>query len=154
MYTLIYQSPQSLPSPAGCPGRNRCCCGLFLRSRAEDINFAQLRKGCAIKKQTALPDGKAALYTRLMSTVPCEPGVSLRTRFGPFHRPPYCLRQQGPTPADGPQRNSPPAGRAITSSLRRMRGVPGNSTADTYSHTAHRFPCRWRPAHPQRRTVR
>ena len=31
--------------------------------------------------------------------------LSLRTRIGPFHRPPYCLRQQGPTPADGPQKN-------------------------------------------------
>ena len=32
--------------------------------------------------------------------------LSPRTRIGPFHRPPYCLRQQGPTPADGPWRNS------------------------------------------------
>ena len=32
--------------------------------------------------------------------------LSPRTRIGPFHRPPYCLRQQGPTPADGPRRNS------------------------------------------------
>ena len=30
----------------------------------------------------------------------------------PFHRPPYCpCGQQGPTPADGPQRNSRPADR-------------------------------------------
>ena len=35
--------------------------------------------------------------------------LSPRTRIGPFHRPPYCLRQQGPTPADGPRRNSPPS---------------------------------------------
>ena len=34
-----------------------------------------------------------------------------RTRIGPFHRLPYCLRQQGPTPADGPRRNSRPAGK-------------------------------------------
>ena len=34
--------------------------------------------------------------------------LSPRTRNGPFHRPPYCLRQQGPTPADGPRRNFQP----------------------------------------------
>ena len=33
----------------------------------------------------------------------------------PFHRPPYCLRQQGPTPADGPQRNYRPAGQSSSS---------------------------------------
>ena len=57
------------------------------------------------------------------TTAPCIPpfvtcgdifprrgGKSLLTGGGhcccrPFHRPPYCLRQQGPTPADGPRRN-------------------------------------------------
>ena len=38
--------------------------------------------------------------------------LSPQTRIGPFHRPPYCLRQQGPTPADGPRRNSRPAVRS------------------------------------------
>ena len=33
----------------------------------------------------------------------------------PFHRPPYCLRQQGPTPADGPQRNYRPTGQSSSS---------------------------------------
>ena len=33
-----------------------------------------------------------------------------------FHRPPYCLRQQGPTPADGPQRNSRRTGRKVVRS--------------------------------------
>ena len=38
--------------------------------------------------------------------LPAGRELSPRTRIGPFHRPPYCLRQQGPTPADGPRRNS------------------------------------------------
>ena len=40
--------------------------------------------------------------------LPAGRELSPRTRIGPFHRPPYCLRQQGPTPADGPQRNCQP----------------------------------------------
>ena len=40
--------------------------------------------------------------------------LSPRTRIGPFHRPPYCLRQQGPTPADGPRRNSRPVVRPLS----------------------------------------
>ena len=32
--------------------------------------------------------------------LPAGRELSPRTRIGPFHRPPYCLRQQGPTPAD------------------------------------------------------
>ena len=43
--------------------------------------------------------------------LPAGRELSPRTRIGPFHRPPYCLRQQGPTPADGPRRNSRPAGK-------------------------------------------
>ena len=43
--------------------------------------------------------------------LPAGRELSPRTRIGPFHRPPYCLRQQGPTPADGPRRNSRTRGR-------------------------------------------
>ena len=50
--------------------------------------------------------------------------LSPRTRIGPFHRPPYCLRQQGPTPADGPRRNSRTRGRGChPAAFRPIRAV-------------------------------
>ena len=39
--------------------------------------------------------------------LPAGRELSPRTRIGPFHRPPYCLRQQGPTPADTCFGNTP-----------------------------------------------
>ncbi len=40
----------------------------------------------------------------------------------PFHRPPYCLRQQGPTPADGPWRNSRHPQRHADRTAKRLLG--------------------------------
>ena len=45
--------------------------------------------------------------------LPAGRELSPRTRIGPFHRPPYCLRQQGPTPADTCFGNTPLPGWAL-----------------------------------------
>ena len=56
--------------------------------------------------------------------LPAGRELSPRTRIGPFHRPPYCLRQQGPTPADGPRRNSRTRGRGChPAAFRAVRAV-------------------------------
>ena len=50
----------------------------------------------------------ASCWPRPQQQLPASATGGGRCRCRPFHRPPYCLRQQGPTPADGPRRNSPP----------------------------------------------
>ena len=42
--------------------------------------------------------------------LPAGRELSPRTRNGPFHRPPYCLRQQDPIPADTCFGNTPLSG--------------------------------------------
>ena len=100
------------PARAGCSGR---CAGCGQR---------RVRAGCRIGLWTMrwMPSATSpAKMRRRMSSMKCLSGsvwesnggqpvwqLSPRTRNGPFHRPPYCLRQQGPTPADGPRRNFQP----------------------------------------------
>ena len=68
--------------------------------------------------------------------------LSPRTRIGPFHRPPYCLRQQGPTPADGPRRNSRPAGkggRQVAVIQKKQYALDAGTCARKYAHHKNSF---------------
>ena len=47
----------------------------------------------------------ASRWPRLQQQFPVSATGGGHCCCRPFHRPPYCLRQQGPTPADGPRRN-------------------------------------------------
>ena len=98
------------------------CAGAGIQSVLFFLNDGYLPAGRELSPRTrvrvAAPSICFVPWTALASRWPLPQQQLLVSAAGgsrcccrPFHRPPYCLQQQGPTPADGPRRNSRPAGK-------------------------------------------
>ena len=91
--------------PAGSPGsiRHRLPAAAPAAARAQSGAFCGCSAAHSAHSRSTVRNPYRPKSCRRWISPGCAEAFS-RTRIGPFHRPPYCLRQQVP-PADGPRRN-------------------------------------------------